>query len=151
MTADLLRRFYDYDGWATARLLDAADGLPAELWTAPGGAGVRSIRDGFVHMLTGHLRWLSWWEGSLPVEQAIRLTLDPEQFADAAAVRTKDAEIRSRLDRFVGGLTDADAQRTLSATLPWGGTMSGPLWETMLHVANHGTQHRAEIAALLSA
>ncbi|HYU21327.1 MAG TPA: DinB family protein [Chloroflexota bacterium] len=35
-------------------------------------------------------------------------------------------------------------------TLPNGAEFRLPLWQMMLHVANHGTQHRSEVAALLT-
>lgn len=151
MVVELLRTLYGYDGWATHTLLAAAEGLPAELWTAPGGQGTRPMRDTFVHLLATQRSWRSWWDGSLPAEQAIRLTLAPADFADLAAVRSLFDEQRAALDAFVSALTDADANRRLSAITPARQPVESPLWETMLHVANHGTQHRAEIAAQLSA
>jgi uncharacterized damage-inducible protein DinB len=150
MTADLLRTLYGYDGWATRVLLDVAEGLPAEQWLAPASTGMRPIRDTFVHLCVTQQRWRSWWDGSLPVEEAIQLTLDPAQFVDVVAVRALIQEQRAALDAFVAGLSDADANRPLNALAPSGERVASPLWQTMLHLANHGTQHRSEIAAQLS-
>ena len=45
------------------------------------------------------------------------------------------------LDDYLAGLSDADLDRDLDGT---------PLWQTMAHLVNHGTQHRSEAAALLT-
>ena len=46
------------------------------------------------------------------------------------------------LDGYLAGLADDDLDRDLDGT---------PLWQTMAHLVNHGTQHRSEAAALLTA
>jgi uncharacterized damage-inducible protein DinB len=51
---------------------------------------------------------------------------------------------------FVIGLKDEDAARVYAQTLPNGADFRMPLWQMMLHVANHGTQHRSEVAAMLT-
>jgi uncharacterized damage-inducible protein DinB len=151
MTADLLRTFYDYDGWATAKLLDAAEDGTTDEWMAGGGTGLRSLRDTFVHMLTAQKRFISWCDGSLPYAEARAQTLDPAAYPTVADVRRTAEELRRRWEIFTRGLSDADAAAPLTYRTPRGEELSQPLWELMLHVANHGTQHRAEIAAMLSA
>jgi uncharacterized damage-inducible protein DinB len=47
-------------------------------------------------------------------------------------------------------LTDEDVIRVYAQTLPNGVELRMPLWQMMLHVANHGTQHRSEAAAMLT-
>jgi uncharacterized damage-inducible protein DinB len=44
-------------------------------------------------------------------------------------------------------LSDADLAKVWTAERPGGMTLSQPLGEMMLHVANHGTHTRAQIAA----
>jgi uncharacterized damage-inducible protein DinB len=49
---------------------------------------------------------------------------------------------------------DSDLERVYTRALPTyrgGGTVERRLWEMMLHVANHGTQHRSELALMLTA
>jgi uncharacterized damage-inducible protein DinB len=149
MLADTLRTYYDYGRWATARVLDAADNLTPEQLLAPGVAGQRSIRDTLVHMVAGHMRWLAWWDGSLPGEEAYRLQLHADDFPDVAAIRAKWEEVEANTRAFVSGLTEADTARVYGMDMP-AGTMSFRLWQMMLHIANHGTQHRSEVAAMLT-
>jgi uncharacterized damage-inducible protein DinB len=151
MRAEMLRTLYGYNRWATGRILDAATGLTEAQWLAPQTAGRGSIRDTLVHQLSTQRRWLAWWNGSLPAGEAIRLRLDPADFPDVAAVRATWEAIEADTQAFVGDLTDEDADRVYTANQPDGRTSGMVLWRMMLHVANHGTQHRSEVAAMLTA
>lgn len=146
MLDDAIRTLYAYDRWATARLVDTAGQLGTGDLVASAPGERRSIRDTVVHKLAAEQRWLSWWDGSLPPAEAQRLTLDPLDFPDVASMRSAWQQIADRMHTFAAGLTDAALARELSAD-----TWSAPLWQLMLHVATHGTQHRAEIAERLTA
>ena len=123
---------------------------PSSGWR-PESAGRGSIRDTLVHMVSTQRGWLAWWDGSLPPEQAYGRHLDPAEFPDVASVQAAwaivDGDTRALLDR----LDDAALARVFENRLPNGATFRLPLWQMMLHVANHGTQHRAEVAAMLTA
>jgi uncharacterized damage-inducible protein DinB len=151
MTLETVKLLYGHGDWATAVVLDTAEALPPDAWTAGAGPGVRSIRDNFVHMLSTVTSWLSWWDGSWSGEQAFSTQLDPADFPDVAAVRAAWTVLSARLDAFVAGLSEDEAQRELSTPTPWGMTMAGPLWQMLLLLAYHGAQHRAELAVQLSA
>ncbi len=51
---------------------------------------------------------------------------------------------------FVGDLTDEDMPRYYSTTGPDGSEFGFPLWQMMQHIINHSTQHRSEIAVMLT-
>ncbi len=150
MLAEALRTLYGYNRWATGRLLDVTEQLAPEQFLAPGSISHGSVRDTLVHLVAAQRRWLSWWDGSLPGDEAYRLTLDPAHFPDLAAVRAVWEDVERQTQAFVAGLSDADAARDYTQTLPDGREWRMPLWQMMLHVANHGTQHRSEVATLLS-
>lgn len=150
MLIEALGELYGYSHWATERVLDAAAGLTPEQWLAPGGAGRGAIRDTLVHLISVQMRWLAWWDGSRTVEEAYRISLNPAGYPDLAAVRaawtTSDTAIRA----FVDARRQVDLEREYITTLADGRVFRLPLWKMMLHVANHGTQHRSEVAAMLT-
>jgi len=150
MFAEAMRSLYQYNHWATERLLDVATGLTAEQFLAPGAAGQRSVRDSLVHLFGAQKGWLSWWDGSLAPAEAQARRRAPAEFPNLAAVRVLWVEVERQTQAFVSGLSDADLQRDFSQVLPSGGTWHMALWQMMLHVANHGTQHRGEIAVVLT-
>ena len=151
MFVEALRRLYAYNGWATGRILDAAELLTPDQLHAPGQAGHGSIRDTLVHLLDAHRGWLSWWDGSLSAEESYNLRADPADFPDVPALRRFLAEIERKTQAFVSALEADDPGRVYGWDLPDGRRWEMPLWGMMLHVANHGTQHRAEVAAMLTA
>ncbi len=141
-----LRSFYAYCDWATLRLLGASDGLTQEQWLKEGIAGQGSVRDTLVHMISAQRYWLAFWGGS----RALYQPLDPALFSDVEAVRAAWTEVESATDRFLAGLEDADLEREYSRTRADGRVHVHKLWQMIMHVANHGTQHRSEVAAMLT-
>src|SRR5688500_12829781 len=62
---DLIKAYFAYNSWATARLFDALEELTPEEYNQPGASGHGSIRDNLAHLMAVQLRWFSWFDGSL--------------------------------------------------------------------------------------
>lgn len=137
---------YEHNRIATERVLDTAEGLTEEQWLAPQTAGRGSIRDTLVHLVSGMRGWLASWEGAANPGQP-----DPEGYPDVASVRAFFREVDVASQEFLKGLADTDLQRVVTRTRQDGSTMSAPMWQMMLHVTNHGMQHRSEVAAMMTA
>jgi uncharacterized damage-inducible protein DinB len=150
MQLEMLRTLYEYNRWATERLLGASERLTPQQWLAPGTAGRGSVRDTLVHLVSTQRGWLAWWDGSLPPLEAYARTLNPADFPDVATVRAAWQGVERSTTAFLDRLTDEDAQRVYSMDLPNGAVFRLALWKMMSHVANHGTQHRSEVAAMLT-
>jgi uncharacterized damage-inducible protein DinB len=150
MLAESLRTYYGYNRWATERLLDTATQLTAEQLNAPAGGEQRSVHETLLHFITTQKGWLSWWDGTLPPDQAYGLRLDPAKYPDIASIRELWNALEQQTQAFLARLDDELLQRTYSSQMPNGSEWQMVLWKMMLHVANHGTQHRSEAAALLT-
>ncbi len=151
MLVEAVRLMYAYTNWATGRVLETAKACTNEEWLAPQSAGRGPVRDTLVHMVNAQRGWLSWWDGSRDRDPALLTQLDPAAFPDAAAVQAAWTAVHAATDRFLAGLTDETLQQEFERLASNGVPMRLPLWQMMLHVANHGTQHRSEVAAMLSA
>jgi uncharacterized damage-inducible protein DinB len=151
MLAETLRRQYAYTGWATRHVLDTAANLTSEQLNQSGTAGHGTVLDTLLHLMETHKGWLSWWDGSLSAMESYGLKLDRAAHPDVTALLATWTLIEQQTERFVAGLTDADTEQVYSFDLPDGRTWSMTLWGMMLHVINHGTQHRSEVAAMLTA
>ncbi|MGH7340680.1 MAG: DinB family protein, partial [Candidatus Rokuibacteriota bacterium] len=68
-----------------------------------------------------------------------------------ALLATRWREDEVRLMEFVAGLTDEKLAVEFDYTSTEGGRHRRVLWEAMAHMVNHGTQHRSEAAAMLTA
>lgn len=150
MSRDVIGLHYSYGTWATAKIFDAAEQLSAEQRAIPGHAGHGSIHDTLRHMLEVHLRWHAWFDGSLPPDKAIQQQIDPATVPDLATLRTYWETLNGRTLEFIAASTEDDLNRDMLVETPWTPSRTVPLWALMLHVANHETQHRSEVAAMLT-
>ena len=137
-----------YNVWATARLLNAVRALPEDDYRRDVGLFFKSIHGTLNHLLVGeHLLWFVRFEqGASPT-----VALNAEVETDRARL---DARLREgaacwapliasfRPDRWNGTL-DYTTMRGTAASLPFAATLA--------HVFNHGTHHRGQITAALTA
>lgn len=152
MTVELIRTFYAYDRWADERIFNTARALTESQLNEPGTAGHGSIRQTLLHKISAQKNWFAWWDGHMSQEEAMSSPIDPASYPDLPAVHAFWDEVMTHANEFVEHLTDVDVAREYTVTFPWNGqTATFTLGEMMLHVANHGTQHRSEVAAMLTA
>lgn len=136
MRLDDIRYLFGYDSWATRRVLAAAEGVDEEVWGAAGVVGDRGLGAILVHQLGAHQRWRHGLSGS---DRSPRPEREP--LPTPATLATAWAAEWAALETWLGGLSDE-----------WLATRDEgiPFWQMLAHVVNHGTQHRAEAAALLT-
>lgn len=152
MRADTLRTFYGYNRWATEQMLDTAEGLSPEQAHEPGVAGHGSVLGTLLHLLHAQQGWIALCDGSMTAAQMFSRQLDPAAYPDVASLCALWREIDAATEAYLAHLDDAEAATHRVGTFPWDGTtFSQPVWAILLHVANHGTQHRAEAAAMMTA
>lgn len=153
MQAEVTRTMFDYSDWAMAKVLGAADGLTREQLNTPGTAGRGSVRETLFHLIRAHHGWLSMWDGSMSPGTALGFSLyfdDLDDFPDVDAIRAYWNDVFGQTTAFTSDLNDGDMARVYTETYPNGETESFILWQMMVHVVNHGTQHRSEVAAMLT-
>jgi uncharacterized damage-inducible protein DinB len=137
MTIDDIRYLAAYDRWATAKVLAAADGVDAVTWSAIDVVDERGLGGILVHQLGANQRWRNGLAGT-----GSRPRPEEEPLIDLPELRGRwEAEWAAWAD-WLEGLDDdwlASEHRDI------------PHWRLLAHVVNHGTQHRSEAAALLTA
>lgn len=141
---DLILALWDYATWANDRVLTQAarctDAQLRQRFTA----GALPILDSFIHLVSAERRWLARWRG-VPLP----LPLTAADLPELAAVRRTWEALYSERRVYLAGLDDA----ALGAAIRWvddGETRALLRWQGILQTANHGTQHRSEIAAMLT-
>ncbi len=73
-------------------------------------------------------------------------------FPTLQSIRARWQEEEEQLQRFLTTLHDEDLSRELRyVRMARDQVFTQPLWQTMLHLINHQTQHRSEIAMQLTA
>lgn len=149
MIGEVIRNQCEYNTWAMERILAACEPLTTEQLHAPGYAGNGSIRDTLGHLLETQQSWFLWFGGTMNASDAIRQRIQYDQMPDVAAVREQWQAVDTLTWAAIDGLSGDDFLRPMPLS-PSGDGPTTPLWKLMLHVANHGTQHRSEVAAMLS-
>lgn len=140
MRADDIRLLFDYSYAATQRILAAAARLEDDVFAAtPPIGGSPSVRDMLVHVLDAEQSWRRRLQRDEYIPEP---DLDPNDYptvgAFADAWRVNEQEMRD----WLATLDDA----AVAAAIYRG----RPLWCYLLHVCNHGMQHRSEAAMILT-
>src|SRR5262245_48990997 len=138
---------YDYHYWATRQILAASGQVSPAQFVAPAAHNYGSLRGTLVHTLEAELAWRALCQhqtlaGFNELPEAAYPTLDP------LAQRWNEAE-RAMRD-YLTGLTDNDLTGYIRYTTDEGGDRERLLWHCLVHIVNHGTQHRSEAAAILT-
>ena len=147
MHIDQIKELYAYDHWANERLWQALVGLNSDQLNMDTHNGIGSILATLLHMLSAAWVWRMRWQGSMPTS-----TLAIADFPTLQSIRTRWQEEEGQLQRFLTTLHDEDLNREFRyVRLTSDQVFTQPLWKTMLHLINHQTQHRSEIAMQLTA
>lgn len=94
---------------------------------------------------------VSWWDGSITGEAAFDREFPARDYPDISSLRSFWRAADSDVATFVESLvSDTDLERVYERLIPGGEKRRRILWEMMLHVINHGTQHRSEVAMMLT-
>ena len=144
MKADDIKLYYGYNAWANDRILDAAEQVSPEQLTAPNALGWGDLRGMLTHTLNAEVGWFNFL-----FERGEGDPLKPEDFADVAALRAGCHAQNEITRQCLDTLADADLTRIHSRERG-GRRYDFVLWQALVHVVNHGTQHRSECAALLT-
>ena len=139
-----LNCLYEYHYWANERILRAAENVnDAQLLAATDTRW--SLRKTLVHTMSAEWIWLSRWRGVSP-----KAGLNEDDFPTLESIRVRWRAGEQDMRAFLAALNDEALQRVVRYTNTRGQPFAFPLWQLMAHVVNHGTQHRAEAAALLT-
>ena len=140
-----MRTLFDFDAWATGRILDQAERLTPEQYSTPSSQDAQSIRQILTHSLIAlHLWRVRCETGKTSV------TISPEAFPTVAAFRAGWQQERQALDAYLATLDDDVLGRPIHFERR-GESYAYTLWHILFQVINHGTQHRSEIAEQLTA
>jgi uncharacterized damage-inducible protein DinB len=147
MNLDDIRMLLAYNEWATERVLRAAEGMTPEECSAPAAFPCGSLRGTLVHAMGGEWIWRTRWQGTMPTAM-----LNEADFPTIEAIRTRWDVERAAMRDFVATLSDAALHEAIVIRNTRGVAFPAmPLWQMIAHMVNHGTQHRSEAAAILTA
>lgn len=145
MMLSAARTLIDYHYAAYERVWAAASQLSQEEFTRDFDYSLGSVRNQLAHVMNVDDRWLSRLQ-SRPLPP----NLDFEDYPEAQSAQEKWMQIAQRVQAYAAGLDSDQLQQSVELHFPGrGGSHRNMRWQILLHVVNHGTDHRAQILALL--
>jgi uncharacterized damage-inducible protein DinB len=136
MSADEIRQLFAYDRWATERLLRALDGIDEVTWRRSEVIDERGLGGILIHMLGAYQRWRHGL-----ADDGVESRPEREPLPSPGELRSRWEIEWPAMESFLASIDDAWLDRDDEGV--------GFAW-MLRHLANHGTQHRAEAAVLLS-
>lgn len=143
MNANAFRHFYDYHFSENRTTWDYVTQLSDEQFTQDVDYSRGAVRDQILHLMSADDVWFSELQG---VE--ITEGLHPADFPDREKIRAHWDSLEQRMRKYL-----ADLQDEMLFEKP----IKEPeedkdlvVWQVLLHVVNHGTDHRAQLLRLLN-
>jgi uncharacterized damage-inducible protein DinB len=143
MNANAFRHFYDYHFAENRKLWDYVTPLPQEQFTQAVTYSRGSVQDQILHLISCDDVWFSELRG---VEFAG--DLNPADFHDRESIRAHWDNVEQKMRDYLAELQDE---------MLFDKPIEEPeedkdliVWQVLLHVVNHGTDHRAQVLRLLN-
>ncbi len=144
MNANAFRHFYDYHFAENRKIWDTCiTRLTPEQFTENSGYSHGSVRGQIVHLMEVDEVWFCELRGAEPSEP-----FPPADFDDRESIRAYWDKVEQAMRSYLADLRDdmlfdqpiEEPEEDQNLTV----------WQVLLHVANHGTDHRAQLLRLLS-
>jgi uncharacterized damage-inducible protein DinB len=140
-----LRTLWEYNTWANGRILAAAGRLPTAALREPVDSGHGTLFGTLLHMLDTEYGW------RMLVEQGTETPVLTEQdIPDLTALAERFTAEGAAMREYLAALTDESLAKPLRYAVN-GQQRERTRWHVLFHVVNHGTHHRGEVAAALTA
>ncbi len=156
MKIDEIKLLYDYNDWADARILAACARVSPEQYAAPAPfeIGRGGLRATMVHMLDNiwqqRITFQGYYKEPLADEAAYDATeLHEDAIPTFAALRERWMTEQREMRAYIDTLTDETLNSTIRYVIP-GAVREHVVWEILVDIIIHATQHRSEAAALLT-
>lgn len=137
-----------YNVWATARLLDAVALLPEADYRRDVGLFFRSIHGTLNHLLVAeHRVWFPRFAAGISPQARLNEEVEP----DRARLAEQLLDGAANWQPLIAGWPAARFDGLLRYTTLRGQQVTLPFAATLAHVFNHGTHHRGQVTAALTA
>jgi len=143
MNANAFRHFYDYHFAENRKIWDRyVTPLSHEQFTQHADYSRGSVRDQILHLISCDTAWFSGLRGiEIPED------LNPTDFPNRESIRTHWVNVEQTMRDYLATLQD---DMLFKKPFAEGEDKDLILWQVLLHVANHGTDHRAQLLRLLN-
>ena len=143
MNANAFRHFYNYHFAENRKVWDYVASLSHEQFTEAVNYSHGSVREQIVHLMDVDEVWFSELQGIVPSEP-----LPPAGFDDRESIRARWDSVEQTMRAYLAELQDE---------MLFAKPIKEPeedkdlvVWQVLLHVVNHATDHRAQLLRVLN-
>lgn len=136
-SADALLQL-QYSAWASRKVMEAARALPDADFEKAVGVSHGSLQGTLAHILFADWIWFTRVAGPMP---------EPGQTREA--LERIWPELQGKWVGWAKGASDGEMNRVVEFQSKLYGPMKRPVWQILLHVANHATLHRGQAISIL--
>jgi len=144
VNAETVRLLAAYTRWADERMFAAVGALASEAFLRDLGSSLKSVRDTVSHLVGAQWVWFGRWTGAAP-----RGLWDAAGYPDLPPLRARWEETWREMGSFLEGRTDDQLRADCAYTNTKGRPFTYPLGALVLHMVNHSSYHRGQVATLL--
>lgn len=138
MELELVKAFIEYHLDLTRRVWGSIDQITDEQFLTDDAYSRGSIRNLMVHLVSTDRRWLSGLKNGPDVGH-----LKFEDYPTRAAVRELFETVAKDFSDYMGEVTEEELNQKPSE-------FTHPRWAVLLHLVNHGTDHRSTVLQKLT-
>jgi uncharacterized damage-inducible protein DinB len=136
---EIVRSMIEYHTAMTRRVWDSIDNITAEQFLADFDYSHGSIRALLIHLASTDRRWLAGLQ-NLPDAGHVAV----EQYPDKEQARSFFEQVAEDLMKYVATLSEFELDQNPN-------NVPATRWQVMVHLVNHGTDHRATVLQKLQA
>jgi len=133
------QELFDYNFWANRRVWDSVMALDEDLFVQELEGNRPSLRQQSIHILAVEYWWLHFLDMGV-----VEFIEDEDQLRTRADVRKMWDEVEAMVRSYLTRLTPSDLTRIVRPTF-WKDPWSVQLWQGLMQVLNHSTDHRAQL------
>jgi uncharacterized damage-inducible protein DinB len=149
MKSEEIKLIFEYNFWANRRILTACARVTPEQYAAAAdtGVGYESLRATMLHIIGSERGWRLICQGIAEVDWD---ELSEAEYPTVQSLEGRWLAEEAEMRAYIGSLSNDDLQSIVRYPIDSGTIRERLLWHCLYHLANHGTQHRSEAAALLT-
>jgi len=137
---ELIRTFIEYHHAITRRVWDSIDQITEEQFVSDDAYSRGSIRNLMVHLAHTDRNWLNGLKNLPDIRGQAKKY---EDFPNRTSARTYWESVAKDVAEYVSNLSEAELDAHPN-------DIPGPRWEVLMHLVNHGTDHRSTVLQKLT-
>ncbi|MGJ3241298.1 MAG: DinB family protein [Anaerolineae bacterium] len=143
LSIDTITMLWDYTHWANERLRQSLATISTQDFERDNPYGVGSLHQHAVHMMWAEALWLARLR-----ESGAAFRWDVQKYPTLEVITARWQQVERDWRTYLSALSDDDLTRTFEAHAT-SGRFTHTIGTMLLHLVNHGTDHRAQMLRLI--